>query len=156
MSINATLLGQMITFALFVWFTMAFVWPPLTKALLERRTKIADGLAAAERGQRQLQDAEQKANKTLEQARVHAQEILRDAHTRAGQIEHDAKVKAEEAHQRIIAKADEDIVQLVRQAKEAVRKEVASIAMAGAEKVLSKQVDQSVHQAMLQDLVEEL
>lgn len=156
MSITATLLGQMLTFALFIWFTMKFVWPPLTKALQQRQATIADGLAAAERGKRELELAQQKATEALRVAKTQAVEITDNANRRAGQIIDGAKVLAREEAKRLIERTQEDIDQAVIQAKENLRKHIAAIAISGMEKMLQRQVDQAANNNLMDKLITEI
>ncbi len=156
MDINATLLGQMITFALFVWFTMKFVWPPLNQALQKRRSTIAEGLAAAEKSMRDLQASEAQIQKTLANARVDAAKIVEEAHKQAGLIVDDAKTRAKEEAERLLHKAHTEIEQEVQQAKESLRKEVGRIVILGAEKIIAREIDASSHQALLDQLVNEI
>jgi F-type H+-transporting ATPase subunit b len=155
-SINMTLFGQMITFLLFVWFTKRFVWPPLTKALKDRQAKIADGLAAAERGHLELSRAKESALAEIKRAKDAASHLLVDAKKQSDHVIDQARQKAHEEGQRIIQQAQAEIEQQVLQAKESLREQVATIALFGAEKILEKSVDSSVHQKMLEQLAEEI
>lgn len=156
LNITATLIGQMITFALFIWFTMKFVWPPLTKALQRRQEKIADGLAAGERGQKELTLAQQKATGVLREAKTQAVEITDNANRRAGQIIEQAKINARDEGKRLIARAAEDIEQAVNQAKENLRKHIATIAISGAERILQTQVDVAANNHLMDQLITEI
>ncbi len=156
MSLNATLLGQMLTFAVFVWFTMKFVWPPVTKAMHERQKKIADGLAAAEQGERDLEIARHKAAEELRDARIKAAEILEQANSRAAQIIEEGKVKSREEGDRLIALAHSDIEQEREEVKQQLRREVVDFAIFGAEKILQKNIDESVQRDLLNNLVAEV
>lgn len=155
-SINMTLLGQMITFLLFVAFTKRFVWPPMTQALKDRQAKIADGLAAAERGHLELSRAKESALAEIKRAKEASSNLLVDAKKQSDQIIDQARVRAQEEGQRIIQQAQAEIDQQVLQAKESLRQQVATIALFGAEKILEKSVDASVHNKMLEQLAEEL
>ena len=156
MNINATLIVQIITFAFFVWFTMRFVWPPITKALDERRDKIADGLAAAERGQKDLELARYRAVQDLRDAKVQAADIVDKAQKRAAFLLDEAKKSALTESARLIQMAHEQIVQEVTLAKESLRKQTSKLAIAGAEKILEREVDEKTHQAIFDQLVQEI
>ncbi len=156
MSINATLFGQMLTFALFVWFTMKFVWPPVMRALQERQDKIAEGLAAAERGQQELKLAQEKATQQIRDAKDQAAEIIDHANLRAGHVVEESKIQARKEAKHIIEQAHAEIVQEVNQAKEALRKQVAAIAISGAEKILERNIDEAANNELLQKLIEEI
>ena len=156
MNINLTLIGQSITFALFVWFCYAYVWPPLVNALAERKKQIADGLAAAERGQHEQELAEKKATEHLKGAKGQASEILAQAQKRATEIVDEAKGDARTEADRIKSGANAEIEQEVNRAREHLRQEVVTLAMAGAEKVLKREVDAAAHASTLNDLAEQL
>ncbi len=147
-----SIVGQMIVFATFVWFTMKFVWPPITKAMEERRQKIADGLAAAEKGARALQDASAKSEEELKVARAQAQDILANANKQAAQIVEQAKVTAQAEGARIVAKAHEDVEREVAHAREDLRKRVGELAVIGAAKILKREIDTKAHADVLNDL----
>jgi F-type H+-transporting ATPase subunit b len=155
-NINATLLGQMLTFAVLVWFTMKFVWPPIMKALDERQKKIADGLAAAERARQDLANAEQRAGEIERDARAKAQEMLAAADKRAAAIVDEAKVAAKGEADRIVAGAKAEIDQEAQRAKDQLRSQVAALAVAGAQKILSREIDARAHAEMLAGLEKEL
>jgi len=156
MNINLTLIGQTITFIVFVWFCMKFVWPPIMKALEERKKKIADGLAAAERGEHEMELARKRATEDLRQAKQQAQEIINLAHKRAGEIVDEAKEQARTESERILSAANAEIEQEANRAKEQLRKEVASLAVAGASKLIKKEIDEKANEALLKDLVAQL
>lgn len=156
MEINATLLGQMITFAIFVWFTMKYIWPHIIKAMQEREKRIADGLAAAERGQHELELAQHKATDQMRDAKIHAAEILEQANKRANQIIEEAKERAREEGERLLAMAQGDIAQEMQMAKEKLRKEVATLAIASAEKILERSVDARVQSELVDKLITEI
>ena len=156
MNINLTLIGQSITFAVFVWFCYAYVWPPLVNALAERKKKIADGLAAAERGQHEQELAVKKAAEHLKEAKGQASEILAQAQKRANEIVDEAKDDARSEADRIKAGADAEIEQEVNRAREQLRQEVVSLAISGAEKVLKREVDKDAHASSLNELAEQL
>ena len=156
MNINLTLVVQMLVFAVFVWFTMKFVWPPLVKALDERQEKIADGLAAAERGRRELELAQHRAKDEMKHAKVQSAEIVEKANRRAGQIIDEAKEDARAEVQQMAKIAQEHIAQEVNRAKAGLRKQVAALAVKGAEQILRKEVNASVHADLLGRLKTEL
>ncbi|MFA7095603.1 MAG: F0F1 ATP synthase subunit B [Gammaproteobacteria bacterium] len=156
MNINATLLGQMITFALLVWFTMKFVWPPLTRALEARRTRIADGLAAAERGAHELELAQKRAGEMLREARQQAADLVAQANKRAAEIIEEAKNEARAEGERLLTAARAEIDQEINRAKEQLRAEVVTIALAGASKILEREIDANAHRDILDKLVAEI
>ena len=156
MNINLTLLGQTITFALFVWFCMKYIWPPVMTALETRRKEIADGLAAAERGQHEQELAEKKAAEYLREAKSQAADIVAQAQKRASEIVEEAKNDARAEAERIVAGANAEIEQEINRAREQLRKDVVSLAIAGAEKVLKKEVDASAHGSTLDELAAQL
>lgn len=156
MNINLTLIGQTIGFALFVWFCMKFVWPPLTQALHERQKKIADGLAAAERGEHEEELAQQRATEKLRAAKEQASEIVEQANKRASEIVEEAKESARTEGERIKSQAHAEIDQEVTRAREQLRGQVTAIAISGAERVLRSEVDADAHAKVLDDLVAEL
>lgn len=156
MNINLTLIGQIITFAIFVAFCMKFVWPHLLGAMQEREKKIADGLDAANRAARDLELAQKEAAGKLREAKEQAAEIIEQANKRANQIVDDAKETARTEGERIVAAAQGEIEQEANRAKEALRKQVSELAVAGAAKILGKSVDASAHNELLNTLAEEL
>jgi F-type H+-transporting ATPase subunit b len=156
MNFNATLIGQTITFIVFVWICMKYIWPPLMGILEERTAKIADGLAAAQRGQQDLEDARAKVGESLTEAKQQAQEIINQAQKRANEIVDEAKDAAREEADKIKAAATADIDQQINSAREHLRKEVSSIALAGAEQILKREVDAKAHAAVLDELVAQI
>ena len=156
MNINLTLIGQSIAFVIFVWFCMKFVWPPIVSALNDRKAKIADGLAAAEEGQRSKADAEKQSEEIASDAKEQAQEIIRRAEKRETEIIEEAKNSARVEGERILAAAKSEIDKEANLAREQLRGQVAVLAVAGASKILAKEVDSSVHSQMLDDLISEL
>jgi F-type H+-transporting ATPase subunit b len=155
-NLNATLIAQTIVFFVLAWFTMKLVWPPLMKALDERASKIADGLAAAEKGKQNLATAESRAGDIEREARARAQEVIASAEKRAAAIVEEAKLAAKTEGDRIIAGARSEVQQEATQLRDALRQQVAALAVAGAEKILRREVDTKVHEAMLSDLAQEL
>lgn len=156
MNINLTLIGQSITFVLFVWFCMKLVWPPIMAAMDERRKKIADGLAAAERGIREQELAQKGAAEVLREARQQAQEIIGQAQKRGGEIVDEAKQQARDEGERLVIAARAEIEQAVNHAREELRGQVANLAIAGATRVLRREVDAAANEDLLKDLVSQL
>jgi len=156
MNPNITLLGQMISFAILIWFTVKFIWPPLMKAIEERQQKIAEGLAAADNAQKNLAQSQDKANEALKEARVKANEIIEQAHQRANQIIDTAKNDAIGEASRQKALAEAEIVAASNRAKEELRKQVSSLAVSGAEKLLRREIDASAHKALIDELAAQL
>jgi F-type H+-transporting ATPase subunit b len=156
MSINATLIVQMIVFAILVWFTMKFVWPPITAALDERAKKIADGLSAADKAKAELALANKRVEEQLGAARNDAAKRLADAERLAQQMVEEAKARANEEAAKIIAAAKAEAQQESMKAREALRDEVAALAIKGAEAILRKEVNPVVHADLLGRLKTEL
>ncbi len=156
MSINATLIIQMIVFLALVWFTMKFVWPPITKALDERAAKIAEGLSAADKAKSELAAANTRVEQQLAAARDDAAKRLADAERLALQIVEEAKGKAAEAGAKIIAEAKAEAEQAAVQAREQLREHVAALAVKGAEQILRREVNAGVHADLLSRLKSEL
>jgi F-type H+-transporting ATPase subunit b len=156
MNINLTLIGQTITFFVFVWFCYRFVWPPMVHALEERTKKIADGLAAAERGKHEKELAEERARELLREAKEQAGEILSRADKRAAEIIDEAKVEAREEGGRLKNAAQAELEQEVNRVREDLRSHVVSIALAGAGKVLEREVDAAAHADMLERMAAEI
>ena len=156
MNFNATLIGQMITFAIFVWFCMKYIWPPLIAALEERNARISEGLAAAQRGQQDLEEAEIKVKESFNEAKAQAQEIINQAQKRANEIVDEAKEAAREEAEKTKAASSVEIDQQITAAREQLRKEVSSIALAGAEQILKREVDAKAHAAVLDELVTQI
>lgn len=156
MNINLTLLGQTIMFLMFVWFCMKFVWPPITHALAQRKQQIADGLAAGERGKHDLELAAKRSSEILHDAKLKAVEIIAQAEKRAAQLVEEAKGGAKAEGGRLLAGAKAEIEQEVFRAKEALRSQVADLAVAGAEKILRREIDAKAHADLLAALKSEL
>lgn len=152
MEINLTILGQAITFAILVWFTMKFVWPPLNNMLEERARKIAEGLNAAEKGRQSLIDAESQVARELQKAQVQISEMMANAKKRSDQIVEEAKVKAEQEAHKILQEAHAKVVQEFDRAKEELRHKVAKLALQGAEQILKAEIDVTKHEAILNNL----
>ena len=156
MNINATLIGQTITFFLFVWFCKKFVWPPMVGAMQERQKKIADGLAAAEQGQQAQELAEKEAAKVISEAKTQASEIIASAEKRGNVVVEEAKTNAVSEKDRILASAETEVEQSITSAREALRGQVSSIAVAAASKIVDKEIDESAHAGLIEDLVKQL
>lgn len=156
MNINATLLGQAISFTLFVWFCMKFVWPPLMSAIEERQKRIADGLADANRAAKDLELAQAKATDQLKDAKAAANEIIEQANKRKTQIVDEAKAEADVERAKIIAQGKAEIETERNRVKEDLRKQVATLAIVGAEKILKRSIDEAAHSDIVDKLVAEL
>lgn len=156
MNVNATLLGQAISFAILIWFTMKFIWPPLMAAIEERQKKIADGLAAAERARQELKDADARVADEIRKAREEATHIIDRANQQYNQIVDKAKVDAVAEGARQKAAAQAEIESLSHQAKEVLRQQVAALAVSGAEKILKREIDQARHRDLLDALAKEI
>ncbi|WP_411725549.1 F0F1 ATP synthase subunit B [Methyloglobulus sp.] len=152
MSINATLIGQIITFALLVWFTMKYIWPPLFNSLEERKKKIADGLAAAEKGQEEMLLAEKKAIGVLKTAKDQSSEIVSLAQRQANEIVEESKSTAKKEGDRLIIAAKAQIDQEIQQSKDTLRKEVAALAVSAAEQILAAEIDKAKHQEIVEKI----
>lgn len=148
MDINATLIIQMLVFAAFVWFTMKFVWPPIVKALDERQQKISDGLAAAERGQRELELAQHRVKDALKSSKAEAADIVDNARKRAAQLVDEAKDVAQKEAQHIFLAAEAKLKQEILQAREKLRVETANLVLDGVEKLLqsNKSVEKMIEE----------
>jgi len=149
MNINATLIAQAISFAILIGFTVKFVWPLLIDAIDERNKRIADGLAAADQGRRSLTEAQERGELEVRQARDRAAEILAQAEKRASQVIEEAKAGAKAEGDRLLAAAKADVAQEVARARDALREQVASLAVAGATKILQREVDAKAHADLL-------
>ena len=152
MNINLTLFAQAIVFAAFIWFTVTFVWPYMLRAIEARQKNIADGLAAAEQGRRSLETSTRQAEDAVTQARGRAAEILAQAEKRATQLVDEARTAAKEEGNREKTAAKAEIAQEVTRAREQLRDHVASLAVAGAEKILRREVDAKVHGELLESI----
>ncbi|VAW74365.1 ATP synthase F0 sector subunit b [hydrothermal vent metagenome] len=153
MNINLTLWGQTITFFVFVWFCMKFVWPPIIAAMTERKEKIAEGLAAADRGKHEQALAQKKAAEVLHEAKQQATEIISRGEKRAAEIVEEAKTDAIEEGERLKAAAQAEIDQEVNRAREALRGQVVEIATAGAGRILKRELDATANDDLIKDLV---
>jgi len=155
-NINATLIGQSISFLFFVWFCMKFVWPVIIAAMEEREEKIAHGLQAADRAEKDLELAQDAAGHKLREAKEQAAAIVEQANKRANQIVDEAKELAKTEGDRLKSAANAEIEQEVNRAKEVLRAQVATLAITGAEKILQQSVDANAHQQLLSELAEQL
>jgi F-type H+-transporting ATPase subunit b len=153
MNLNATIIGQMIAFALFVAFCMKYVWPPIMAALEERNKKIADGLAAAERGRHEQELAEKRAQQVIHEAKDQANDVISQAQRRGNEIVDEAKENARTEGDRILSSAKAEIEQEANRAKDELRSQVGSVALAGAAKILSREIDDKAHTDLLEELV---
>lgn len=149
MNINATLFGQAITFAILVWFTMKFVWPPIMKAMQDRARRIADGLAAAEQGQQKFAQAETEYEARVNEGRQQAADILARAHKQGSDMVEQAKATAREEGNRLIEAARHEIAREREQVREQLKQQVAALALAGAEQILMREVDRKSHDDLL-------
>ena len=156
MSINATLIGQMIWFAVFIWITMKFIWPPLQKAMAERQQQIADGLAAAERGKHDLELASKRSADALREAKDRATGITAEADKQARRIVEEAKDAAKTEAEKVYNAKLAELEQEAERARSALRDRVAELAVAGAEKILRREVNAAAHADMLSALKQEL
>jgi F-type H+-transporting ATPase subunit b len=154
--INLTLIGQTIAMIVFVWICMKLIWPPILEAIEERQEKIAEGLAAADKSQQALEAASAKAGEIVEQARHQATEILDQAHARANEIVAEGKAAGVKERERQLAAATAEIEQSTNRAREELRGQVSAIAIAGAEKILKREIDSKAHEEILGKLAGEL
>jgi len=155
-NINATLLGQAISFALFVWFCMKYVWPPLMKAIEERQKKISDGLQAAERAAKDLDLAQANASEQLKEAKRTATEIIDQANKRKSQIIDEAREEAQAERQKILTQAESELEAERNRARDDLRKQVAALAIAGAEKILERSIDKDAQKDILDNITAKL
>lgn len=156
MNINLSLLAQALTFALFIWFTVRFIWPPLLRAIEQRQKQIAEGLAAAERGKQDLEQASKRTTELLNEARQQVQDILGQADKRAAEMIEEAKGTAKIEGDRLVAGAKAEIEQEISRAKEMLRAQVAALAVAGAEQILKREVDAKAHADLLRSVESQL
>ena len=156
MNFNATLIGQTIAMIVFVWFCMKYIWPPVVAAIEARQKHIADGLAAAERGQQSLASAEAQIDEEITKARQQASEILDQAHARANDIVAEGKAEGQRERERQLTAAKAEIEQETNRAREELRGQVSAVAIAGAEKILAKEIDARAHQELLSQLAAQI
>lgn len=156
MNMNATLLGQAVAFILFVWFCMKYVWPPIMNAIEERQKVIADGLSAAERAEKNLDLAQANASDKMKEAKREATEIIEQANKRKAQILDEAREDAQAERQKILNQAEAEIEAERNRAKDDLRKQVATLALAGAEKILERSIDKDAHKDILDNITAKL
>ncbi|MCB5226564.1 F0F1 ATP synthase subunit B [Alishewanella sp. 16-MA] len=156
MNLNATLIGELIAFVVFVLFCMKFVWPPLSNAIEARQKKIADGLTASDRAEKDLALAQDKAKDQLKDAKAQAAEIIEQAKKREAKMLDEAVAKASAERDNILAQAKTEIEAERNRLREDLRKQVAALAVAGAEKILQRSIDEAAHADILEKLVQEL
>lgn len=156
MNFNFTLVGQLLAFILFVWFCMKYVWPPMLKILEEREKEIADGLNAASEGRRELEEANARKEEILGEAKKEAADLVGQANQRANQLVEEAKTSAQEEAEKIKVSAQNDIEQSAKRAREELRSEVATLAIAGAEKILNSEIDEKKNSELIDELTKEL
>ncbi|KJV35303.1 F0F1 ATP synthase subunit B [Luteibacter yeojuensis] len=156
MEINMTFLGQMISFAILVWFTTKFIWPQLNGAIEERQKKVAEGLAAAERARAELKDADAKVAAEIKQARQQSTDIIDKAQAQANAIIEKARVEATEEINRLKAQAQDEIASMAQRAREQLREQVGTLAIKGAEKIVQREIDPAAHKALLDQLAAEI
>ncbi|SFW71452.1 MULTISPECIES: F0F1 ATP synthase subunit B [Luteibacter] len=156
MEINMTFLGQMISFAILVWFTTKFIWPQLNGAIEERQKKVAEGLAAAERARAELKDADAKVATEIKQARLQATEIIDKAQQQANQLLDKARAEATNEINRLKAQAQDEIASMAQRAREQLREQVGVLAVRGAEKIVQREIDPAAHKALIDQLAAEI
>jgi len=156
MNFNFTLIGQLLAFTLFVWFCMKYIWPPMLNILEEREKEIADGLNAASDGRRELKEANVKKEEILAEAKKEAADLVNQANQRASQLVEAAKTSAQEEAEKIKVSAHNDVEQSVKKAREGLRTEVATLAVAGAEKILNSEIDEKKNSELIDELTKEL
>jgi len=156
MNVTATLIGQLIVFTVLIWFVKAVLWEPIINTLEDRKKRIADGLAASEKGLKDQETAKELASQEIKKAKQEAAEIIAQAKARDGQMLEEAKNKAVVEADRVMAGAQAEIDQEVNRAKDSLRSQVSDLALAGASKILGKEVDASAHKAALKELIEQI
>lgn len=156
MEFNATLIGEIIAFALLIWFCVHFIWPHLTQAITDRQQKIADGLAAAEKARAELKDADTRVADEIKKARQQASEIIDRAQQQGNQIIEQARSEAVDEINRQKAQAQDDIAQMAERAREQLRAQVGELAIRGAEKIVQREIDPAAHKALLDQLAAEI
>lgn len=153
---NATLIGEMISFAILIWFTVHFIWPHITKAIEDRQVKIAEGLNAAERAHAELKSADAKVAGEIKQARLQASEIIDKAQQQANQIIEKARAEAVNEINRLKASAQDDIASMAQRARDQLREQVGALAVQGASRIVQREVDPATHKALLDQLATEI
>ena len=153
MNVTATLFGQMITFIVFVWFIKAYLWEPLTQAMESRTKKISDGLAAAEQGQKKIEQATIEFSTRIDQAKTQASSIITDAESKSKNIVEEARVAAREEAQKIAKTSSQQLEQEINAAREKLKSEVAAMSLLCAEKIISKESDKKMHDKIIDEVV---
>ena len=153
MNVTATLFGQMITFIVFVWFIKAYLWEPLTQAMESRTKKISDGLAAAEQGQKKIEQATIEFSTRIDQAKTQASSIITDAESKSKNIVEEARVAAREEAQKIAKTSSQQLEQEINAAREKLKAEVAAMSLLCAEKIISKEIDKQMHDKIIHEVV---
>jgi len=156
MEINATLIGQMLVFGILYWFSWKFIWPPLTKAVEDRQKKISDGLAAAERGRKELQESHGEAAGIVNEAREKALKIVDQANRRSNELIDEARATAITEGQRLVGDARQEVQLDQARARDALRKDVAKLAVAGASRLLEREIDPKAHAELIEKLATEI
>jgi F-type H+-transporting ATPase subunit b len=156
MNINATIIGQAIVFLILIWFSVKFIWPPLLRAIEDRQKKIADGLAAAERGQKELHQASGDAQAIVDEAREKALKIVDQANRRSSEIIEEARSTAISEGQRLVGDARQEVALEQARARDALRKDVATLAVAGASRLLEREIDPKAHADLIEKLAREI
>ena len=156
MDINLTIIGQFITFAILVWFTTRYVWPPITQTMHSREKKIASGLEAAERSKRELENAEHRALGIIRDAKLQATQIIEQANVQSAKLVEEAKVHAKSEGQRLVAMAQGEIDKEVASAKEELKSKLVTLAVAGAEKIIQREIDANAQQSLLAQLAADI
>lgn len=156
MDLNATLFLQCLVFGVFIWFCVRYVWPPITKVMEERRESIAQGLAAAEKGQRDLEFAERRSKEVLLEAKKQAASLVEEAHLRSTRIVEEGKERGRKETERLVGLAQEEVDQVSRQAREVLMQSVSHIAVLGAEKILQREINQGINDDLVKALVSEI
>lgn len=156
MNINATIIGQAIVFTILIWFSWKFIWPPLLKAIEDRQKRIADGLAAAERGQKELNQASGEAQVIVNEAREKALKIVDQANRRSSEIIEEARATAIAEGQRLVGDARQEVAHEQNRARDSLRKEVAQLAVAGASRLLEREIDATAHADLIEKLAREI
>lgn len=156
MNINATLIGQALVFAILIWFTVKFIWPHIINAVEDRQKKIADGLASAEKGEKSLAEAKAAGTEILKEARVQAGKIVEQANRRSGELIEEARGTAIAEGQRLVADARQEVALESSRARDQLRREAAALAVAGASKLLGREIDAKAHADLLDQLASEI
>ena len=153
MNVTATLFGQMITFIVFVWFIKAYLWEPLTQAMESRTKKISEGLAAAEQGQKKIEQATIEFSTRIDQAKTQASSIITDAESKSKSIVEEARLAAREEAQKIAKTSSQQLEQEINAAREKLKSEVAAMSLLCAEKIISKEIDKQMHDKIIDEVV---